>query len=190
MNKNNFVIGIQVRSNSTRLPGKCLMDLCGIPLWYLVFLRSKDSGIETVMLPEPADQPIIDSLHERFVPFLECVRKDPLSRYFSLYIHAKLNKIKNIIRITADCPLVQPWIIVDMAYQFERDKISFMYNELDGMDVQIADLSIFDYPGYLDEEHVFNMDKIKEHGLYTKWEMHLSVDTKEQFDHIKFLMEE
>ena len=143
-------------------------------------------------MPEHRDR-LQNAKNDKLVSELEMFDKEsiitgpensPLQRFQNLLA---ASTAKNIIRITADCPLIVSWMILDMAHQFERDNRTFMYNELDGVDVQIASRNIFFYPRYLDEEHVFNMEKIKEHRLYTKWEMHLSVDTKEQYEHIKFI---
>lgn len=184
MNKSDFVIGIQARSKSVRLPGKCLMHLYDKPVWRWCYNEAQATEIITTMLIPQGDFDMLVSCSD----YSYLTGNSPLHRFCSLssfYFQKRF-----IIRLTADCPLINRWIILDMAHQFEKNKCTFMYNELDGMDVQIADRSLFDHPDYLDEEHVFNMEKIKEHGLYTKYEMHLSIDTKEQFEYIKQMMEE
>lgn len=185
MNPKDFVIGIQARSTSTRFHAKCLQSLNGRPMWRWVFDECEATGISTRMLLPADDTGMILDCNNGNVPFM--LGGHPRQRYEKLnnYFRCPL-----IIRITADCPLINRWVILDMAEKMSCKNIPFMYNELDGMDVQIAHTNIFEYGDtYLDEEHVFNMEKLKEHGLYTRYDMHLSVDTREQFDHIKQMVE-
>lgn len=184
MDKSNFIVGIQARSTSARFPGKCSQVIYGTEMWRSVFWECRSTGIDCRMLV-PENDKLVSELETCCKEYIIIgPESSPLQRFQNMLA---ASTAKNIIRITADCPLIGSWMILDMAHLFERDNRTFMYNEIDGMDVQIANRSIFDFPGYLDDEHVFNMDKIKEHGLYTKWEMHLSVDTKEQYEHIKFI---
>jgi spore coat polysaccharide biosynthesis protein SpsF (cytidylyltransferase family) len=189
MDKSKFVIGIQARSGSTRFPYKVLKSLDGSPMWRTVLYNAEKTKIETYILIPHNDEMLKDSVYECgcYDKRILGNEKKPLLRFIKLLNeHPK----EYIIRITADCPLIGKEIILDVANFAEKKKAVFVYNELDGMDVQVAHVSLFEKEIYLDNEHVFNMEKIKEHGLYTKWEMHLSVDTKEQYDHIKFLMED
>jgi len=188
MDKNKFVIGIQARSGSTRLPGKCLNKILEWPLWFLAYRAARSTGISTYLLVPENDTDMLESfkgcgIEEKFI--IQGSEKFPLDRFQKLI--ERVPEAKWIIRLTADCPFIPSRMILDMAYQCYNDELVFMYNELDGMDIQVASLSLFNCLKYLDVEHVFNMKKIKDNDLYTKYEMHLSVDTQEQYDHIKFL---
>lgn len=158
------------------------MSLCGLPMWYWSYLTCKNTGIETYMLLDKTDTKMIDAVLPVTTKII--LDTEPLYRYKQLL---RKSKSTYIIRITADCPLINEYMIMDMYLQSKLDKIKFMYNELDGMDVQIIHKSILDNYKYTSEEHVINMNKIKGDGLYTKYDMHLSVDTQTQLDMIKLV---
>jgi spore coat polysaccharide biosynthesis protein SpsF (cytidylyltransferase family) len=153
-------------------------------MWKWVYDECVGTGFDTRMLLPHHDTAMILNCSNRAEFQLG---ESPLHRYRQL---AESFGRDLIIRVTADCPLINRWIILDMAEKMSGKNIPFMYNEADGMDVQIAHKDIFSYGDtYLDEEHVFNMDKLKEHGLYTRYDMHLSVDTREQYEDIKKMVE-
>jgi spore coat polysaccharide biosynthesis protein SpsF (cytidylyltransferase family) len=185
MNKKEFVIGIQARSTSTRFHAKCLQPLNGRAIWKWVYDECVGTGIDTRMLLPLDDQGMI----------MDCINASALFQLGESPLH-RFRQFSDsfgrpmVIRITADCPLINRWMILDMAEKMSCKNIPFMYNEIDGMDVQIAHTDIFSYGDtYLDDEHVFNMEKLKEHDLYTKYDMHLSVDTREQYEKIKQMVE-
>lgn len=177
-----FVIGIQARSGSSRLPGKCLMDLHGFPLWYWSYHTCKKTKIDTYMLLESTDSKMITSCRSRIKDSEICYNDSPLDRYKTLQ---EVTNCDYVIRVTADCPLVNQFIILDMKNIVEKKGLKFIYNEIDGMDVQIFHKSILKRPLLLSDEHVINMSAIKTADLYDKYEMSLSVDTQEDFDNIK-----
>lgn len=196
MDKSKFVIGIQARINSTRFPRKCFAKWNGDDMWYHVYKTAVSTGIESVMLVPGTDSELINDMRDRpvCVKYLTGPENSPLERYRILQMNYPG---RFIIRITADCPLLTREIILDMAnkmYYGASGKATliagidsdFLYNELDGMDVQICFPWILTdkEEKYVDHEHVFNMDALKNAGLYSKWEMHMSIDTPEQYHYL------
>ncbi|MDE2040063.1 MAG: glycosyltransferase family protein [Elusimicrobia bacterium] len=106
------VVIVQARMTSTRLPGKVLMDLQGRPmlaqqLRRLRLCRSADA-LMIACTRNPADDPVAElARRER----LECWRgseEDVLSRYAGA---ARKAAADVIVRVTADCPLIDPEIV-------------------------------------------------------------------------------
>lgn len=110
MIKNQVII--QARMGSSRLPGKVLLPLNGRPVLEYVVRRSaaavKIENIVVATTDHPEDDAIEEWCRENSV---DCVRgssEDALDRYL---LTAKLFPCENIVRVTADCPLVDPGII-------------------------------------------------------------------------------
>jgi spore coat polysaccharide biosynthesis protein SpsF len=103
---------IQARMSSTRLPGKVLLDLAGEPMLARVVERTRRARrIDRVLVAttvEPEDEPIVELCRSRGWNVSRGSRDDVLDRYY----HAALaDGADPIVRITSDCPLIDPAII-------------------------------------------------------------------------------
>lgn len=109
---NNLCI-VQARMSSTRFPGKVLAQLSGVPLIDILIDRlSISKELDHIVIAtstEKSDDILVDYLHDQDV--FRGSLLDVRSRYIEI---TKLYKPKNIIRITADCPLICPEIIDDL----------------------------------------------------------------------------
>jgi spore coat polysaccharide biosynthesis protein SpsF (cytidylyltransferase family) len=183
------IIGIQARSGSTRFPGKSLQCLKGIPIWKWVYNACYSIAPTDMLIPD-TDELMIMSCKEHGAFFITGPENSPLERYKKI-ASASIYKDFYICRITADCPLINKYMLADMINICERPGgPSFLYNEMDGMDIQMCHSSLFEIEPYTDNEHVFNMEAIKKAGLYHKYEMHLSIDTIDNLRHIHKLLGE
>lgn len=102
---------IQTRMGSTRLPGKVMMNLCGKPVIHHVIERVLMSAhIDEVVIAttvETGDEVIVravDGYHPRVKVFRGSA-EDVLDRY---YQSAKRAGADIVVRITSDCPLIDP----------------------------------------------------------------------------------
>ena len=113
---------IQARMGSTRLPGKVLKDLAGRTVLARVVSRVQRSRlIHKVIVAtstESADSRIVEECHRIDVEVFRGDHEDVLDRY---YRAAQAAKAEAIVRITADCPLIDP-IISDMTIGEFLDK--------------------------------------------------------------------
>lgn len=111
---------IQARVGSKRLPGKILMDLGGKSVLQSVVDNCKATGYK-VCIATPSNSPD---------EYINEVRKpaynDVLSYYgtgdendvLNRYLHATAAfGITKIVRITADCPFIEPWVICNLVAQ-------------------------------------------------------------------------
>ena len=112
---------IQARIGSTRLPGKVLADLAGRPVLEHVVRR-------VVAVPEIDQVAIVTSDLQRDDQIealcealdIACVRgseTDVLERFQKA---AELLKPVNVVRVTGDCPLLDPSVLADLIRLFER----------------------------------------------------------------------
>ena len=100
---------IQARMTSTRLPGKVLMDLAGRPMLARLLARVKRShridDIVVATTTNVADDPVVATAREESVRWFRGSETDVLGRYLSA---AREAHAEVVVRITADCPLIDP----------------------------------------------------------------------------------
>lgn len=105
---------IQARMASSRLPGKVLMDLAGTPMLGRVVERTRrarsSDNVVVATTDEPSDDPIVDYCQASRIDVVRGSHFDVLDRY---YAAAQAMRAGIVIRITADCPLIDPGLIDD-----------------------------------------------------------------------------
>jgi spore coat polysaccharide biosynthesis protein SpsF len=124
---------IQARMGSTRLPGKVLMDLAGEPMLVRVINRCRrataldDIVIATTTKDE--DDAIEELCLERSCLFFRGEENDVLDRY---YRAARENQADVIVRITSDCPLIEPEVIDCVVNEFTggQPEVDYTSNNL------------------------------------------------------------
>jgi spore coat polysaccharide biosynthesis protein SpsF len=103
---------IQARMGSSRLPGKVLLDIDGKPMIQHVIERTQRArSLDSVLVAtttDALDDPIADFAASIGVPCTRGSLHDVLDRYYQA---AKAHSAEVIVRITADCPLIDPDII-------------------------------------------------------------------------------
>ncbi len=141
---------VQTRMGSTRLPGKVMLDIKGKPVIQHVIERLNQSNhldeiiIATTTLEQ--DAIIAEQADKNGAKYFRGSEEDVLSRY---YFAARENTLDIIIRVTSDCPLIDPFVVDDL--------IEFYLNhDFDLVTNAGADLSNRSYPRGLDTE-VFSM---------------------------------
>jgi len=134
---------IQARMGSTRLPGKVLLDLRGKTVLARVVervRRSKLAGVVVVATTtEPADDVIVDECRRLCLGVSRGSEHDVLDRY---YHAARQFGAEAIIRITSDCPLIEPEIVDKTVQAFLSFRPDYASNTLErtyprGLDAEI-----------------------------------------------------
>lgn len=105
------VVIVQARMGSTRLPGKVLMDVAGRPMLAQQIRRLKECAtvdeIVVATTTHPTDEPIVGLARQEDVSWFRGSEQDVLARYVGA---ARQAQADIVIRITADCPLIDPQI--------------------------------------------------------------------------------
>ena len=108
MNKKNVAI-IQARMDSSRLPGKVLLELGHLPVLGWVVRRARRANlIDQVVVAtttDPSDDPVAAYCIGEGIAITRGSMGDVLDRY---YQSAKHFKADVIVRLTGDCPLIDP----------------------------------------------------------------------------------
>jgi len=105
-------IVIQARMGSTRLPEKVLLDICGKTMLERVVERSsraEKADITVVATTvSPGDDRLAEFCGARGIPVFRGSSEDVLDRY---YRTAREFGIDPVVRITSDCPLMDPGVV-------------------------------------------------------------------------------
>lgn len=154
------VIIVQARMASTRLPGKILKKvldktlleyqlerLCRVKNADRVVIATTDHG---------AEQPIVDLCKSLKVDYFRGSENDVLARYYGA---ATEYGADTVVRITSDCPLIDPAVVEQVIgfYLEHRNKYDYVSNTF-------PDLT---YPRGMDTE-VFSYQALKEAYLEAK----------------------
>ena len=106
---------------SSRLPGKILKPLVGIPALLHVITRLRHSKnldeIVVATTEEPEDNPVEEFCTRNAIRSFRGSEKDVLDRYYRAAIAFKADPI---VRITADCPVIDPNIVDKVVAEFKQ----------------------------------------------------------------------
>ncbi len=113
----NIAAIIQARMSSSRLPGKVLLDLEGQPMLGRVVQRvlraSRLNQVAVATTTDPSDEAILAYCQAQGIPCLRGSLHDVLDRYYQAALALQADVV---VRITADCPLMDP-ALIDAALQ-------------------------------------------------------------------------
>jgi len=134
---------VQARMGSIRLPGKVLKSIVGRPMIELLLTRlSQSTELDEIVLATSEEkqndqlQSVVESLGYR------CIRgseKDVLSRF---YKSARCADADVIVRITGDCPLVDPGLVDRCIKGYKNSNVDYFSNTNpatypNGLDVEV-----------------------------------------------------
>ena len=137
---------IQARMGSTRLPGKVMMPIGDKSMLARVVSRVRRAQTvnETVVATsdKPQDDPIVRECQALSVPCFRGSEEDVLDRYYQC---ARQYGAEVIVRITADCPLIDPSVIDQAVTTFLQRKPDYASNGLTrtfprGLDTEVLSL--------------------------------------------------
>lgn len=152
MDKEKIIVIIQARMGSTRLPGKVLEDIEGKPmLWHVIERVRTSKTIDDIVVAttiNPEDDQIERFCRNNNIQFYRGSESNVLDRYYQA---AKQVAPDCVVRITSDCPLIDPEVINKVVFTYLNNKGS-----LDGA-TNIIERT---YPRGLDAE-LFTFEALK-----------------------------
>ena len=142
----NLVAIIQARVGSTRLPAKVLKDIAGKPMLARVVERVQRATLPQLVVVATSslagDDAVAELVHAHKIPVFRGNELDVLDRYYraALEYEAEI-----VVRITADCPLIDPELIDRVIEAFLEARPDYAANSLvrtypRGLDVEVASM--------------------------------------------------
>lgn len=143
------VIIVQARMTSTRLPGKVLKEVLGKPLleYQIERLRRIKFAEEIVIATteNETDQPIVNLCNRLSVAYFRGSEEDVLARYYGA---ATAHAADVVVRITSDCPVVDPEVCVETINWFLQHRNECDYLRLEkcprGLDVEVFSFKVLE----------------------------------------------
>lgn len=143
----NIGVIIQARMTSTRLPGKVLKPIkqdltmleCVINRVRLATMIDK---IIVATTTNSTDDPIVELCHKLEINVYRGSENDVLSRYYEA---AQRYKLSSIIRITSDCPAIDPQIIDKVCIFYLTNHFDYVSNVVKRTFPRGLDVEIFSY---------------------------------------------
>lgn len=139
------VIIAQARMTSSRLPGKVMKTVLGKPLLaYFIERLQRATLADQVIIAtttNETDEPIVELCRSLSVGFTRGSENDVLQRYFDASV---VTCADTVVRVTSDCPLIDPALIDDAIALFRQraGQTDYVSNSLTityprGMDVEV-----------------------------------------------------
>lgn len=176
---------VQARMGSTRFPNKVMKPIGGVPMIELLLARLANSkSVDQIVLATSTD--------ERNTPLVEHVKKlgyncvrgsecDVLDRYL---VAAREAQADVVVRITGDCPLIDPVLVDQVIAKFKAQGVDYFGNTApssypDGLDTEVFTVEALERAGResldpFDHEHV--TPYLRTPGLYKTGVMQNSED--------------
>jgi spore coat polysaccharide biosynthesis protein SpsF len=133
---------IQARTGSSRLPGKVLADLGGRPMLRYMLDRLSALGVDDLVVATTTldrDTPVATVAREAGRPVVRGSEDDVLGRFIAALDE---HPADTVIRLTADCPLVDPGLVADVLSLHQTRGADYTCNVLPrtfpkGLDVEV-----------------------------------------------------
>jgi len=144
------VVIIQARMGSTRFPNKVMKKVNGISLIELLLTRlSKANEVEQIVVATTIDpRNLVLEKHVEALGYsvFKGSENDVLERYYQA---AQLHQADIVVRVTGDCPLIDPVVVDRVIREFKDSRLDYVSN-----------ISPPTYPDGLDTE-VFSFQALK-----------------------------
>ena len=212
---------VQARMGSTRLPGKIMKTIKNKPMLNYVFdrleLSKKLDDIILATTISPDDDALEEFARQRGIHCFRGSEDDVLDRYYEA---AKKYEIDIIVRITSDCPLIDPEIVDEVLIAHLKNGGDYTSNIIQrtyprGLDTEAFNFDVLEYAyknatEKYEREHVtyyiythpekFQLHNVEAKGKLNRPDIRITVDTAEDyiliekiftyFDRIDFKTEE
>ena len=176
---------VQARMGSTRLPDKVMKPIGGVPMIELLLARlAKSEKIDQIVLATSTDDrntPLVEHVESLGYTCVRGSETDVLQRYL---FAARQVQADVVVRITGDCPLIDPHFVDQAIRDYQSKNIDYLSNTApatypDGLDTEVFSLQALERAGQesqdpFDHEHV--TPYLRKPGLFKTSELTYSED--------------
>ena len=162
------VVIVQARMGSTRLPNKVMKTIAGVPMIEVLLTRlARAAEVDEIVVATseaPHNQPLADHVARLGYRCCRGSEDDVLARFVEAAHEAGANVV---VRITGDCPLVDPVLVDECIRRFRAEYVDYFSNTNpptypDGMDIEVVTLAAL-------EEAMRESDKQFDHEHVTPY---------------------
>ena len=134
---------VQARMGSTRLPNKVMKPIDGTPMIELLLTRlSKAKELDQIVVAtsiDPRNKPLIDYVQKLGYCCEQGSENDVLDRFLHA---ARKHNADVVVRITGDCPLMDPGLVDECICRFKQADVDYFSNinpptYPDGLDIEV-----------------------------------------------------
>jgi glutamate-1-semialdehyde 2,1-aminomutase len=134
---------VQARMGSTRFPGKVMKPIRGTPLIELLLERlSRAEEVDQIILAtsqDPRNGPLAEHVRKLGHTVYRGSEQDVLDRYYEA---ARLGNADVVVRVTGDCPLIDPALVDSVITAFKAAGVDYACNTdpatyPDGLDIEV-----------------------------------------------------
>jgi spore coat polysaccharide biosynthesis protein SpsF len=205
----NVIAIVQARTGSTRLPGKILKKINNkVVLDYVIERIQQCSKIDDIVLATTTSEK--DDVLEKYaknkvITLFRGSEEDVLSRYYKA---AEKYKADQVVRITSDCPLIDPKIIDKIIDSHIANKADYTSNTLNrtyprGLDVEAISFKTLEEayknsnkeyqrehvtPYIIEHPEKFKLQNIESVGKIRRPDIRITLDTPEDLKLIKKIL--
>lgn len=156
---------IQARMGSTRLPNKVMKPIGGVPMIELLLSRlSRATEVDQIVVATSVDernQPLAEHVRRLGYACEQGSENDVLDRFVQA---ARKHQADVVVRITGDCPLVDPGLVDEAIRRFKAANVDYFSNTSpptypDGLDIEVCTFKALEQASretskLFDHEHV------------------------------------
>src|SRR5262249_26385805 len=134
---------VQARMGSTRFPNKVMRPINGRPMIELLLSRlARASRVDLILVAtsdDPRNQPLVDHVRGLGYEVFQGSENDVLDRYYQA---TKSHGPDTVVRITGDCPLIDPELVDEVIAAYEDRRVDYLGNAApptypDGLDTEV-----------------------------------------------------
>ena len=135
---------VQARMGSTRLPNKVMKPIGGVPMIELLLGRlARAKEVDQIIVATSIDErnlPLVAHVQSLGYPCEQGSENDVLDRYVQA---ARVHQADVVVRITGDCPVVDPELVDEVIRGFKTANVDYFNNTNpstypDGLDIEVC----------------------------------------------------
>lgn len=156
---------VQARMGSTRLPNKVMKPVGGVPMIELLLSRlSRAKEIDQIVVAtsvDPRNHPLVEHVRKLGYACEQGSENDVLDRFVQA---AKNNRADVVVRITGDCPLVDPELVDEVIRGFKSAGVDYFSNVSpptypDGLDIEVFSFNVMEQ-AHRESEKAFDHEHV------------------------------
>lgn len=186
---------VQARMGSTRLPNKVMKEIGGVPMIELLLTRlARSRELNQIIVATSTDLrnlPLADHVRKLGYACEQGSESDVMERYLQA---ARAHGANAIVRITGDCPLVDPELVDAAVLRFKAEGVDYLSNVKpatypDGLDIEVFTMAALEQAARetqstYDHEHV--TPYLRESGRFSQ----AAMQAEEDFSGLRWTVDE